>query len=166
MLKLIIVRTVVFCSRHPWGVILVCVALGVVAGQYAATHFAISTDIDRLIANNLPWTQRQIAFKSEFPERGITAVVEAPTPELATGATAGLVEALSKRTDVIRSISGADTGGFFERNGLLFLPPQDFARTIKGLTDAEPILETLCSRSQLARRAGRLVVRCHGGATR
>jgi uncharacterized protein len=145
MFKLIVVRTVVFCSRRPWWVILACAALGVAAEQYTASHFAITTDINQLISNDVPWTQRQSAFMSEFPERGITAVIEAPTPELAAAATASLVEGLSKRTDVIRSISGAETSSFFKRNGLLFLPPQEFARTIKDLTDAEPILETLAA---------------------
>ena len=73
------------------------------------------------------------------------AVVDAPSPELADQATTKLMEALSKRTDIIREVRRPDGGSFFERNGLLFQSPEQLARTTKGLTDAEPILETLAA---------------------
>ena len=145
MLKSMLVRTVAFCTRHPWWVILGCLALTIVSVEYTVRHFAITTNIEQLIANNLPWRQRQNAFYAEFPERSITAVVDAPTPELADQATTKLIDALSKRTDVIRLISGPDTSGFFRHAGLLFLSPEELARTTKGLTDAVPILETLAA---------------------
>jgi uncharacterized protein len=145
ILKSTIVRTADFCTRHAWRVILVGAILGVLSAAYATTHFAITTDINRLISDRVPWTQRQAAFESEFPQWGIMAVVEAPTPELASQATAKLMEALSKRTDLVRAIRRPGGGGFFERNGLLFQSPEQLARTTKGLTDAAPILETLAA---------------------
>jgi hypothetical protein len=59
--------------------------------------------------------KREAAFRSEFPQWGIMVVVDAPTPELVGEATTKLVEALSKRTDVIRAIRQPGGGSFFER---------------------------------------------------
>jgi uncharacterized protein len=144
-LKSTIVRTVNFCTRYAWWVILAGVTLRVLSTAYAAKHFAITTDINRLISDHVSWTKREAKFESEFPLWGIMAVVDAPTPELADRATTKLMEALSKRTDIIREIRRPDGGSFFERNGLLFQSPEQLARTTKGLTDAEPILETLAA---------------------
>jgi uncharacterized protein len=144
-LKSTIVRTVNFCTRYAWWVILAGATLGVLSTAYAAKHFAITTDINRLISDRVSWTKREAKFESEFPLWGIMAVVDAPTPELADKATTKLMEALSKRTDIIREVRRPDGGIFFERNGLLFQSPEQLARTTKGLTDAEPILETLAA---------------------
>ena len=58
MLKRAIVRTVDFCVRYPWWVLAVALALSVASAAYAAKHFAIKTDINELISDQLPWTQR------------------------------------------------------------------------------------------------------------
>jgi len=134
-LKSTIVRTVNFCTRYAWWVILAGATLGVLSTAYAAKHFAITTDINRLISDRVSWTKREAKFESEFPLWGIMAVVDAPTPELADQATTKLMEALSKRTDIIREIRRPDGGSFFERNGLLFQSPEQLA----------PILETLAA---------------------
>jgi uncharacterized protein len=145
MLQSAMVGTVDFCIRHAWWVIFFGVTLGVLSTGYAAKHFAITTDINQLISRDVPWTQRQAAFESEFPQWGIMAVIEAPTPELASQATTKLMEALSTRTDVIRAIRRPGGGNFFERSGLLFQSPQQLGRTTKDLTEAAPLLETLAA---------------------
>jgi uncharacterized protein len=145
ILRSTIVRTTDFCTRHAWRVILVGAILGALSAAYAATHFAITTNINRLISDRVPWTQRQGAFESEFPQWGIIAVVEAPTPELTSQATTKLMETLANRPDLVRAIHRPGGGDFFERNGLLFQSSEQLARTTKGLTDAEPILETLAA---------------------
>jgi uncharacterized protein len=145
VLKSTIVRIVDFCTRHAWLVILVGATLAVLSAGYAAKHFVITTDVDRLISDDVPWTRRQSAFDSEFPQWGILAVVEAPTPELVSQATTRLAEALSRRADVIGAIRQPGGGSFFERDGLLFQSPDQLARTTKSLTDAKPILETLAA---------------------
>jgi uncharacterized protein len=145
MLKSTIIRTVDFCSRHALGVILLGVALGVVSAAYATRHFAITTDINQLISPDLPWRHREVAFAATFPRQDILAVVNAPTPELVQQATAKLVDALLKRSDVIKALRQPGSGSFFERNGLLFLSSQDVARISQGLIEAEPLLETLAA---------------------
>ena len=60
------------------------------SGYYAATHFAITTDINKLISPGLEWREREQAYEKEFPGSfgSILVVVDAPTPELATEASA------------------------------------------------------------------------------
>jgi hypothetical protein len=58
---------------------------------YTGEHFAINTDVTKLIAKGIAWRQREIDFNKLFPDRNggyILAVVEAPTPELASVARA------------------------------------------------------------------------------
>ena len=60
--------------------------MGVGSAIYAARNFSINTDISNLIAPDIDWRQREIALDKAFPSRvqTILAVVDAPTPELAS----------------------------------------------------------------------------------
>src|SRR3954447_20234531 len=97
MLRHALVTIVTFCTRCAKATIAVAALLGVLSGIYAAKHFAINTDINTLISPDLPWRQREIAFERAFPQHlhSILMVLDAPTPELATQATAALVGRLS-----------------------------------------------------------------------
>jgi hypothetical protein len=121
--------------RHPRGR----------GGAYAAQHFVVNTDISKLIATDLPWRQQQRAFEQAFPGRieSILAVVRAPTPELASAAQTRLLDELRQKSDRLRSAHAPDGGTFFERNFLLYLPTDDVGRTVKGLTTAGPLIQTL-----------------------
>src|SRR5437763_15926848 len=123
MLRVAIVATVTRCTRHAWLVIVLATLAAVVSGVYAFRHFAINTDINTLISPDLPWRQRELAFERAFPQhlRSILVVVEAPTPELTSQATAALFEKLSSNTELFRAISQPGGGDFFRQNGLLFL---------------------------------------------
>src|ERR1700730_710354 len=143
MLRSTIVRIVDFCAGQSWPVIIVAAVLAAASAFYAAGHFAISTNFENLISPKLPWHQRQLAFQKVFPELDILAVVEAPTPEFVGQAADQLAQRLSARKEFIRSVRQPDSGDFFERNGLLFLPADQVARTSSALIEAEPMLRTL-----------------------
>jgi uncharacterized protein len=147
VLNALIARTVGFYIRGARAVILLAIIVGVAASGYAAQHFAINTDISRLISADLPWRQRQLAFQQAFPDRAesILAVVRAPTPELASAAQDKLLEALVPKNDLLRSVHAPDGGTFFERNFLLYLSIEDLGRTTQGLTVAAPLIQTLAS---------------------
>src|SRR5438270_169121 len=102
MLRAVIVAAVKLCTRHAWKVIIIGALAGVVSAVYAARHFSINTDINKLISPDLSWRQREIAFERSFPERyqSILTVVDAPTPELVTQATAAPVAQLSEKPDL------------------------------------------------------------------
>jgi hopanoid biosynthesis associated RND transporter like protein HpnN len=143
MLKSAIVRTVDFCTRHPWSVLALVLVLSTGSAVYAARHFAIKTNINELISSQLPWTQRATEYMAAFPQREILVVVDAPTPELVEQAATRLAEALQGRRDLIRAVRQPQSGSFFERNGLLFLPTEEVQRVTDGLTRADALLETL-----------------------
>jgi hopanoid biosynthesis associated RND transporter like protein HpnN len=143
MLQSMVVRAVGLCARHAWAVIAIGAILTVLCVTYTVRHFTITTDVTQMLSPNLPWRQREVAFLKSFPQNGILAVVNAPTPELVKLATAELADALAKRPDVIRTFHEPGSGEFFEHNGLLFLPTDEVRRLAKGLTDAEPLIATL-----------------------
>ena len=92
---------------------------------YAATHFAMTTDINQLISGNSPARQRELAFEKAFPQFDtIIAVVDAPTPELVSGGDErARCEACAEK-DLFRSIEEPQGGPFFSQNGLLFVPAE------------------------------------------
>src|SRR5947207_827127 len=106
MLTSLIVRLVEFCTRHAWQVVAIGVLLAMASGFYSAGHFAINSDINTLLASNVDWRQRELAFEQAFNRYNlIVAVVEAPTPELTSQATAALTEALAQRKDRFREVT-------------------------------------------------------------
>ena len=147
MLRAAIVATVNRCTTHPWTVIVAGVIAAVISGIYAERHFAINTDVNTLISQNLPWRQREIAFEKAFPQhlQSILTVVDAPTPELATQATAALVAKLSANKDRFQSVTQPGGGEFFRRNGLLFLPTAETEKVASQLTQAEPLIAQLAT---------------------
>ncbi len=92
-----------------------------------------------------------MAFEKSFPpkEETILAVIDAPTSELATQATAAVIQKLSDQKDHFRSILEAGGGPFFQKNGLLFLPTEEVVALTKKLGEAKPVIQTLAQDSNL-----------------
>jgi uncharacterized protein len=145
MLQQAIVTIVDFCTRYAAQIIGIAALLGLAAAAYAAAHFAIDADVNKLISKDLPWRQREVAFEKSFPpkEETILAVLDAPTSELATQATAALIQKLSDQKDHFRSILEAGGGPFFQKNGLLFLPAPEVVALTKKLGEAKPLIQAL-----------------------
>ena len=81
MIRSAIVRIVSVCARFHWTVIVAGAVLLAGAAIFDVTHFSINTDVEKLISQDLPWHARQVALTKAFPQKGISAVVTAPTPE-------------------------------------------------------------------------------------
>src|SRR5436309_5140721 len=156
MLRSSILRTVDFCNRYAWWVIVVGVALGAASSVYTVRHFAIKTDVKDLFPHDLPWTQQAFEFLKAFPQPEMLVVVDAPTPELADQASTQLAEALTRRTDRFRAVYEMQSGAFFQRNGLLYLPESEVARLTQGLVQAGPLLQTLATDPSLRGALGAL----------
>lgn len=133
------------CTRHAWLVIALSALLAVFCGVYVARHFAIDTDINKLISPDLPWRQRELAFDRAFPHRydTIFVVVDAPTVELATEASAALARRLAANQALFTEVDEPGASPLFTRNGLLFLPTDSVARLNEGLTQAKPLIQVL-----------------------
>src|SRR5215469_291349 len=156
MLRSSVFRTVDFCTRHAWLVIVAAVALAAASTVYVTPRFAIKTDVTDLFPSNLPWTQRAFEYMRSFPQPDVMVVVDAPTPELVDQAATRLVEGLTARRDVIRSVHQPQSGEFFERNGLLYLPTDEVARVTDGLLSAGPLLQKLAADPSLRGSLGAL----------
>ncbi len=145
MLQKAIVIIVDYCTRYATQIIGIAALFGLVTAISAAGHFAIDADVNKLISKDLPWRQREVAFQKFFPpkEETILAVIDAPTSELATQFTAGLIQKLSDQKDLFQTIIEAGGGPFFQKNGLLFLPTQEVVETAKKLGDAKPLIQAL-----------------------
>lgn len=86
MLTSLVIRIVQFSTRRAWPVIALALLLTVVSGVYVAGHFAINTDISRLLESDQPWARRDAAVSAAFPQRDqmILAVLQAPAPSWRT----------------------------------------------------------------------------------
>jgi uncharacterized protein len=145
MMNSVIVGVVDLCARFRWTVIVLAMLLMVGAAAYDVARFSVNADIEGLISQSLPWHQRQLELSRSFPQKGISAVVSAPTPENAEQATNALAQQLSKNPKLFPLVAQPDSGEFFERNGLLFDDPAEVRKSVAGLTHARPLLSVLSS---------------------
>src|SRR3569833_2976302 len=145
MLVAAVSRVVQFCTRYPWLVIVAVLALTLASRVYAATHFAINTDITKLISPDLAWRQRDKAFEKEFPGHfaSTLVVIDAPTPELVSAATGELVKRLDGHPELFEAVEDLAGGPFFARNGLMFQPTEQVAQFTQGLGTAAPLSDVL-----------------------
>ncbi|MGC2808817.1 MAG: MMPL family transporter [Bradyrhizobium sp.] len=143
MMNSVIVRIVDLCARFRWTVIVLGTLLMLGAAAYDVARFSVNTDVEGLISQSLPWHRRQLELSQAFPQKGISAVVRAPTAENAEQATNALAQALAKNPKLFPLVGQPDSGDFFERNGLLFDDPADVKKSVAGLTHARPLLSVL-----------------------
>ena len=145
MLSSAVVRIVDFCARRRWPMIAAGVLLAVIAAAYDVANFSINTDIEALISKKLPWHRRQIALTNAFPQKGITVVVTAPTPETADYAADALEKRLSAQRNLFPTVVQPNGGDFFERNGLLFKSLLEVRSSLEGMSRGEPFIAGLAS---------------------
>jgi hopanoid biosynthesis associated RND transporter like protein HpnN len=144
VLTSLVVSIVKACTRFASLVVVVALILAIAAGYYTARNFTINTDINTLISANLDWRKRDNQFGAAFDrDRTILAVIEAPTPELTTGAAAALGRKLAGDSKHFESVQPLGSGEFFEKNGLLFLPPAEVGQMVGQFESAAPLIEIM-----------------------
>jgi hopanoid biosynthesis associated RND transporter like protein HpnN len=164
MLERIVAATIRFCARRPWWVIAVAVVIAAAARTFAATHFSITTDVNRLISPDIPWRQREARFEKAFPGHysSILIVVEGPTVEDVSAASGELVERLRKNKQLFHSVDNLAGSEFFARNGLLFRPLDQVRAFTQGLGRAEPVIAALADDPSLRGVAHAMVLTLGG----
>ena len=143
MLTSAVLRMVGFCTRHPWPVIVIAAVLAIGSALYTATHFAITTDTDQLLPQDLPWRQNEQAYRDAFPQDQILVVVQGPTPELVEMAAGRLAAELRTRHDRFSSVRRPQGSEFLQRSALLFPPIDQVTDTAGRLAAAKPVIEML-----------------------
>ena len=161
-------RVVGLCSHYPWPVVALAAIIAIGSAVYSTTHFAITTDVNKLISPDLEWRKRELAYEAAFPGpfSSILVVVDARTPELAAEATKSLAQRLSQQRKLFHSVRQLDGGPFFARNGLLFQSESELAQTTQGLASAGPDYRHARQRSDAARTYARALVRSAGRTIR
>ena len=141
-----VIRSIAFCIAYPRWVVSGALVLTILCSWYAATHFAMTTDINQLISGASPGRQRELAFEKAFPQFDtIIAVVDAPTPEQVSQAARALGAKLSGEKDQFRSIEELQGGSFFSRNGLLFIPVEQLGKQTTMLSQAQRLIQVLAA---------------------
>ncbi len=145
MLASTITEIVKFCAKFPWPIIVLALLATAGSTAYSVQHFAINTDINKLISPELDWRKREAEFEKAFPGHfGSTlAVVDAPTAEYASLASAELTKRLAAQPNLFRSVEDMSGSDFFAHNALLFRPTDDIKRMTQGLGRAAPLTSTL-----------------------
>ena len=147
MIAAVIARIVMFCVRHAWPVIGAFVLIAAASAFYLVAHFAITTDSTKLLSQNLPWRQQEIALNKAFPQRTDTLIVvlDANTPERAEAGAAALAARLTPMSDMFVSVRRPDADPFFVRNGILFQPLETIKTQTAGLIRAQAFLGALAA---------------------
>jgi len=144
VLTRIVVSIVRACTRFAIPTVLVGLTLAAVAGFYTERHFSINTDINTLISDKLDWRKRDQEFDRAFDrDSTILAVVEAPTPELTSTAAAALFDKLKGDTTHFQSMQALGWGEFFDKQGLLFLSPEEVGKATSQFEAAAPLIEIM-----------------------
>src|SRR5438876_4025451 len=133
------------CCRNAWRVVMAGGILAAFAGWYAAGHLGISTDTDLMFAESLPWRQRAMMFKDDFPQYRdlLVAVIDAREPEDAEATAAALADALAQDSAHFLTVRRPDALPFFKQEGLLFLDPPELEKVLDRTIDAQPFIGEL-----------------------
>jgi hypothetical protein len=148
MLSRALVGLVRISLKAPGTVLLVCLAGAILLGFYAATHFNIDADTNKLISPTLPWRQLDAQFEQAFPQNVdlIAIVVDAKdSPGQAEDAAAALAKWAGAHPELFKTVRRPDGGEFFTRNGLLFLSTKEVQQIADQLITSQPLLGQLAA---------------------
>src|SRR5215467_11221661 len=142
MVKAAIVTIIGFCTKYAYATIAVSVLLAAASGYYSVKNFAINTDVNTLISEDLPWRQRELNFEKSIRDQdgNILVVVDAPTPELAALASSALADRLSNNKELFPSVTQLAGTPFFAQNGLLFRSNEEVGAITQQLATAAPLV--------------------------
>ena len=133
------------CRRYAGLVVLAGVILALFGTWYAIGHLGISTDTDLMFAKSLPWRQRAMMLKADFPQFQdlLVGVIDAREPEEAEATAGALAEALAQDHAHFLSVRRPDASPFLRQEGLLFLDANQLESLLDRTIDAQPFLGEL-----------------------
>ncbi len=140
-----------FSRRHAWSVLLAATLLSAASLAYTVTHFAISTNMSKMLSQDLPFERAQERFDRAFPglNKTLLVVLHSDSPSLARENAARLTHWLRRHGQGITFVNQPDGGRFFAREGLLYLPQKALWRLSDRLSQAQPFMATLAAHPTL-----------------
>jgi len=147
LLTTFITSLVDFSRRFAAVIALAALVMTAALGWFAATHFRINTDINQLLAADLPWRRQEADMEKAFPQKVdlLLVVVDGDTPDAADDAASTLAEKLQGMPDRFSFVQRPDDISFFRKNGLLFLDQKELTDILNELVQAQPLLGALAA---------------------
>ncbi len=142
-----------FSRRRAWWVLIVAAALSLGSLAYTITHFAISTDMSKMLSQDLPFERAQVRFNKAFPglSKTLLVVIHSDSQTLSRRGAERLTHWLRRHGQGITEVSQPDGGRFFAREGLLYLSQKALWRLSDQLSQAQPFMATLAAHPTLPR---------------
>ncbi|MHB8252543.1 MAG: hypothetical protein ACYDEV_02295, partial [Acidiferrobacter sp.] len=106
-----------FSRRRAWWVIVTAVLVSAAALYYSVTHFAISTNMGKMLSQDLPFEQSQKEFNKAFPglNKTLLVVVHSNSQSLAREDAGRLAHWLRLHGRGITLVNEPGGGRFFAR---------------------------------------------------
>jgi len=147
LLTTFITNLVDFSRRYAWAVALVALMASIGLGWFVAGHFKINTDVNQLLAADLPWRQQEAQMEKAFPQKVdvLLVVVDGDTPDAAEDAAAALATKLQAMPDRFSYVERPDAIPFFRKNGLLLLSQDELTGVLNEMVQAQPLLGALAA---------------------
>lgn len=147
-----------FSARRAVSLALALLALTVLAGWFAESHFELTTNTQALISPNVDWRHNETAVNEAFPQQTNTmlVVIDGWTPELAEQATQRLTDALVADKVHFKGAKRPDGGAWLDRHGAMFGSVAEVRATTQALIQAQPLLGPLAADPSLRGIVGAL----------
>ncbi|WP_291510597.1 MMPL family transporter [Acidithiobacillus sp.] len=133
------------CVRFSGAVLLFFLVALAASVYFVVGHFAINTDTSNALSRDLPFQQREAAYKKAFPQDhdSIVVVIQGQSRSATDDAVDRLEGWLRAHRETFPQVYVPGGGSFFRRNGLLYLPTAQVEEFAKRITDAQPLIARL-----------------------
>jgi hopanoid biosynthesis associated RND transporter like protein HpnN len=144
-LVLFLVGLVEFCQRNARAVLCAGLILAAAGGYYAVNNLGLVADTNKLFSPELDWQKAQTGFDEAFPLTTMQTaiVIEGKSAAAVDSGADDLAAALTKRTDLFKTVQRPDSGPFFDTNAILFLSPKELAELSDQIAQAQPLIGPL-----------------------
>jgi hypothetical protein len=144
-------RWVAWVGRNAGAVALVTLALTPLFGLYASLTLGFNTDPSALFSSHLRFQRLAREFSQYFPilTDALLIVVDGENPERTREAATALGAHLKSKPQVFGDVYVPAENEFFERNGLLYLDPDDLEDFADHMTRLQPVIGELSSDASL-----------------
>jgi len=142
----------IFCHARAWLVVTTALLLTAGCMQFIVSHMAVSTDFDALLSHKLPFVRNHAALEKAFPRHNDTVlvVIDGDTADVSAFAARTFTAWLSRHPDVANQFFDPGGSTFFQRNGLLYLSPDELDAVSGRLVAMQPVLAQLARNATLA----------------
>lgn len=146
------VQVVDFSVRRALWVIVTLLLCTLLALFYAFTHFSVDTNTSNALSRDLPFQKRELAYHKVFSQdqHTIVVVLQGKNPQSTAAAVSRLEAWLRARPKEFHSVYVPGGGSFFEKNGLLYLSPEQVRAFANRITNAQPLIARLSADPSLA----------------